>query len=90
MQAVLPARLRPSLHTLAHREPGCIGRPARFVSCSHPASALPGECEALEGELREAKASMAELQGERDELAGQLGQAEAEAQNNADCLEQAK
>ena len=49
-----------------------------------------GECEALECELKETKASLEELQSERDELAGQLAQAEAEAQNNADCLEQAR
>lgn len=49
-----------------------------------------GEAEALDSELKEVKASLAELQGERDELASQLAATEAEAQNTADCLEQAK
>lgn len=50
----------------------------------------PGECEALDGELRAARESLAELQGERDELAASLAAAEAEAANTADDLEAAR
>ena len=58
------------------------------AACCCPCAA--GECEALEGELQAAKASLAELQGERDELATQLGTTEAELQNVQDCLEGAR
>lgn len=40
--------------------------------------------------MKEARASLSELQAERDELASQLAATEAELQNTADCLEQAK
>jgi uncharacterized protein YlxW (UPF0749 family) len=49
-----------------------------------------GECDALDGELKDTKAALAELQAERDELAAALATAEAEGQNAADCLEQAR
>ena len=60
-------------------------------STPHPSSSpCAGECESLEGELREAKGAAAELQAERDDLAAQLAATEAELQASGDALEHAR
>ena len=66
--------------------------PLTFPPHAPPPPTTPpaGECEALDGELKETKAALTELQAERDELAAQLATVEAEAANAQDCLEHAR